>query len=358
MVSVSRTALASFMTEILRSGGMDPESAAVAADCFAEADASGVSTHGAARLAAYHDALMRGQINARPDIRTERDAVFLRIDGDNGLGPAVAARMARAACDVAKETGMCLATVRHSNHFGIASYYADMATRQGMIAMVFSNASPTVAPFGGREARLGTNPVALAAPGGTREDGFTLDMATSVVSRGRIRQMGGDDATVPDDWAVTATGDPARTVAEVMSGALRPFGGARGSGIALFVDLMAGVLSNGSFGTDLGTMYSDGNRPSGTGHAMIVIDAERALGSGDWGERFDAFARGIRTSRPDLDHDAVSLPGDRRARTRNETARTGIPLRGAVWDSLRDLSDRTGIPLPEHRPDQMQGMTA
>lgn len=346
MAIVPIEALQSFTADILQSAGMDTRSAQIAATCFAEADASGVSTHGVARLGAYHAALSRGAINRTPDIRVERDAGFVRVDGDNGLGPVVATSLTQAAIEAAKETGLCFATARRSNHFGIASHYADMATRERLVALMFSNAAPTVAPHGGREAMLGTNPVALAAPGGRTEPGFSLDMATSVVSRGRLRLMGGDEIKVPSDWAVRSDGHPAETVGEVMAGALRPFGEARGSGLALFVDLLAGVMANAKFGADIGTMYRASAEPAGTGHAMILIDAERAIGPSDWADRFDSFARAIRTSQPDLSHETVALPGDRRAGHRARSLREGIELGDAIWRGLQDLSDSTGVPLP------------
>lgn len=354
MVSVPIEALTAFMTDVLESAGMDRATASIGAACFAEADASGVTTHGAARLAAYHAALLRGAINATPDIRVETEASFVRVDGDNGLGPVVATHLTRAAIAVTREHGMCFATARRSNHFGIASYYADMAAREGMVAIVFSNAAPTVAPFGGREPRIGTNPIAMAAPAGDTENGFSLDMATSVVSRGRLRQMGGDSTPVPSGWAVRTDGQPARTVGEVMAGALHPFGDARGSGLATFTDLIAGVLSNASFGSDVGTMYRDTAEPAGTGHAMIFIDAQRALGAETWPERFDAFARNIRQSQPDAAHDAVLLPGDRREKHRSRSLREGVEIGETTWRSLQELSRSTAIPLPV----EMEGSTA
>lgn len=346
MPTVSQVDLERFIAGALAATGMPQRDAVRAAAVFSEADASGVTTHGIARLGAYIGALEAGMINLAPAITIGGDDAIVVIDGDNGLGPVVASRAIEQAIRMARRYGVSLCLVRNSNHFGMASVYADRAAAAGMVCIAFSNAAPTVAAYGGRTPVLGTNPIAAAAPGGSAQAGVSMDFSTSAVSRGRLRTALRRGETLPEGWAVGPDGRPARTPEAAMAGALIGVGGPKGTGLAILADLLSGVLSGSAFSTHVGSMYGSRDRPAGTGHAFLCIDIARARPEGDYPERWDRFAASIRESVPLEDVPAVILPGDRRARARGSSAQTGIQVEGALWDECLVLAERFGIAPP------------
>ncbi|MFN4099345.1 MAG: Ldh family oxidoreductase [Pararhodobacter sp.] len=346
MPVVSQADLELFIAEALAAAGMPGPDALRAAAVFAEADASGVTTHGIARLGAYVGALEAGMINVAPQIAISGSEAIVVVDGDNGLGPVVASRAIGQAIEVARRFGVSLCLVQNSNHFGMASFYADRASAAGMVCIAFSNAAPTVAPHGGRAPVLGTNPIAASAPGGPAQPGVSMDFSTSTVSRGRIRTALRRGEALPEGWAVGPDGRPALTPEAAMEGALIGLGGPKGTGLAILADLLSGVLSGSAFSTFVGSMYGSRERPAGTGHAFLCIDIARARPEGDYPERWDRFAASLRDSAPLEDVPAVVLPGDRRARMRADSARAGIRLEAALWDECLELSSRLGIAPP------------
>lgn len=346
MPKIGLTDLEGFIAGALAAAGMPNADAACAAAVFAEADAAGVTTHGVARLGAYVGALEAGMINVAPKITVEGEDAIVVIDGDNGLGPVVASCAIEQAIRVAGRCGISLCLVRNSNHFGMASFYADRAAAAGMVCIAFSNAAPTVAAHGGRTPVLGTNPIAAAAPGGRVEPGLSMDFATSTVSRGRIRTALRSGETLPEGWAVGPDGRPARSAEDAMEGALTGFGGPKGTGLAILADLLSGVLSGSAFSTLVGSMYGSRERAAGTGHAFVCIDIARARPGGDYPERWDRFAATVRGSVPLEGVPAVVLPGDRRSRARARSRAEGISIEDSLWASCLSLAERLGIAPP------------
>jgi len=338
--------LEGFIARALAAAGMPGTDAACAAAVFAEADASGVTTHGIARLGAYIGALEAGMINVAPKITVEGDDAIVVIDGDNGLGPVVASCAVEQAIKAAGRNGISLCLVRNSNHFGMASFYTDRAAAAGMVCIAFSNAAPTVAAHGGRTPVLGTNPIAAAAPGGHVQSGVSMDFATSTVSRGRIRTALRSGEALPEGWAVGPDGHPARSAEDAMEGALTGFGGPKGTGLAILADLLSGVLSGSAFSTLVGSMYGSRERAAGTGHAFLCIDIARARPEGDYPERWDRFAATVRGSVPLEGVPDVVLPGDRRSHARMQAQADGVTVEASLWASCLSLAERLGIAPP------------
>jgi LDH2 family malate/lactate/ureidoglycolate dehydrogenase len=228
----------------------------------------------------------------------------------------------RLAVVMARETGVGVVGVRNSNFFGAGSYYVNMAAEAGMVSFAASNSFPKVAAHGGTLPVLGTNPLAFGAP---RRDGchFLLDMATSAVAGSTLRQKQTSGET--SDVSLTA------------AGALLPFGGAKGFGLAMMVEIVAGVMTGAGVGAGVASMYRDLEKPGNNGHFMLAINAGRWLALEDFEERIEALALAVKASGP-----GVALPGEARFRQRKQ----GLELSDRTLSGLNRLAHEAGLQFP------------
>src|SRR5918998_2573073 len=255
MVYVAPDAAKAFTQALLTAHGLPDDDAEIVAECLVKADLRGVDTHGIMRLPGYLDRLRRGLINARPHLEAKRvTPVAALIDGQDGFGFVVATRAMSAAIAVAAAYGIGIVAVRRSTHFGMAAQYVLQAIEAGYLSLVFTNASPSMPPWGGREALLGTSPFAAGAPGG-REAPFVLDMSPAVAARGKIRRAERRGERIPEGYALDAEGRPTTDPVKALQGVVLPIGGPKGSGIAMLMDIFGGVISGASFGGDVGDQY-------------------------------------------------------------------------------------------------------
>jgi LDH2 family malate/lactate/ureidoglycolate dehydrogenase len=226
---------------------------------------------------------------------------------------------------------------RGSNHFGPVAPYGLLAAEAGFASIIGSNATTTIAPTGGRDARLGNSPVGFAVPhpGGRP---ILLDMAMSVVARAKIRDALKRGAAIPESWATDKEGRPTTDPKAALDGFLLPIGGYKGYGLALVVDLFAGLLSGAAYLTHVKSWVDAPGEPQDLGHFFILIDAMR-LGSPEWlAERMRDFA-GILHGTPASDPQApVLLPGERELDRYEKQLRDGIELDGAVLQALEKLA--------------------
>ena len=204
-----------------------------------------------ARLPQYLDRVTNGIVKARPNITvTEKAPVVAHVDGDNGFGFIVATRGMDEAIERAQTYGVGVVTANNSNHFGMAATYVQQALDAGMISLVFTNSAKQMPPFGGKETLLGISPFAAGAPSGD-EVPYILDMAPSVVAKGKIRKAARRGEKIPLGWAYDAEGRPTEDAETALSGSMAPIGGPKGSGIAILMDIMSGVLSGSAFGGEV-----------------------------------------------------------------------------------------------------------
>lgn len=226
-ISFQKNSLIDYVVRFFTALQVPEEDARIAADVLVSADLRGIHSHGVIRLNSYYgDRLQNGRINPNTPVKTiQEQASSLVLDGGNGLGPVVAFKAMSQCIAKAKATGLSITTVRNSNHFGIAGFYAMMALPEDMIGICLTNSQPLVAPTYGREPALGTNPIALAAPAG-KERPYVLDMATSIVSIGKIVVHEKTGQTIPEGWGINQAGAITTNPAEVShGGALLPLGG-------------------------------------------------------------------------------------------------------------------------------------
>ena len=345
--------LGEFTAALLVGMGVAPAEARAAADLLLLADLRGVDSHGVARLPFYAARFRRGLIRADAELVLLREGpATIAFDAGDGFGLVMAPRVMQCCIAKAEETGLCLATVRHSNHFGIAGAYSLMAARRGLSVMAMTNASPLVVPTFGAQPMLGTNPLAVAVP--TSADGSTsplvLDMSTSAVAWGKIEVARRAGAPIPLGWAVDESGAP--TTDPFAARWLTPLGGVRetsghkGYGLGTVVDVLCGPLAGAAWGTHvLGSRGPD--RPANVGHTFMAWRIDAFRDPEEFFADLAAMLAELRNTPPAPGHEAtgVMVPGDPEVRAEVLNRRLGVPVRRPVLEELRVLAGELGVPF-------------
>jgi LDH2 family malate/lactate/ureidoglycolate dehydrogenase len=362
-VRIQPEALARLCGDVLQAMGVSPEEAAIVADVLVTADLRGTSSHGTARLGLYVSELRAGYTRMKPAVRIVRETpVTALLDGDGGLGPPVASRAMRTALDKAEEVGAGLVSVRNSNHFGIAAYYAMMALERDMIGIAMTNASVLATPTFGRDAMLGTNPISVAAPAGNAYP-YVLDMATSTVSYGKVEVYGREGRALPMGWALDETGAGTTDATRVMDnlerrkgaggGGLLPLGGIgellgghKGYGLALMVDILSGVLPGAGYADRMYlTDDEGGGLPANVGHffGAIRIDAFRPVE--EFKATMDDLIRRLKATPKLAGEERIYIHGEKEFEAAAERQRSGVTLHPDTVASLRAYADEFGVPF-------------
>lgn len=268
------------------------------------------------------------------------------LDGDNGFGFIVATRAMEEAVNRAQIYGIGMVTANHSNHFGMAATYVLQALERDMISLVFTNSAKQMPPFGGKETLLGISPFAAGAPSNT-EIPYILDMAPSVVAKGKIRKAARRGESIPLGWALDADGNPTTDAEVALNGSMAPIGGPKGSGIAILMDIMSGVLGGAAFGGEVGDQYKD-PRPQNAGHCFIAIKPDVFLSTVDFKERMDTLVKRVHSAVPAPGFDEVLFPGEPEHRLGVQRRKEGIPYADAEKQMFVDTANRfevTGLHL-------------
>ena len=326
--------LEALATRALQGLGLTAANAATAARILVMGDLFGHATHGVLRLESYGDRIRNGAISATAEPLVEEAApAIARVDGNGAVGPLVGMAALQAASQRARELGVGIAFVRNGNHFGAIAPYCYLAAQQGFATIIGSNASITIAPSGGREERLGNNPLGIGVPrpGG---DPIILDMAMSVVARGKIRAAVKKGVDIPSTWATDRQGRPTTDPKQALDGFLLPFGGYKGYGLALMVDLFAGLLSGAAYLTHVRSWLDQPTEPGNLGHFFVAIDTAR-LGSGEWlAQRVADFAAIVHDTPRADPAQPVRLPGEIEMENLARHRREGIDIDPALRAKL------------------------
>jgi LDH2 family malate/lactate/ureidoglycolate dehydrogenase len=346
---VRAEAIRDFIARSLAAVGVTADDSARIAELMTEADLTGADAHGVFRLAQYVKRVRDGGFNPRADIRVSRTAsATALIDGDNGFGHLVMTRAADAAIALAREAGVGWVGVRRSNHAGPAGIYAAMPAEHGMIGIYAAVANANhMAVWGGSELLLGTNPLAIGIPA-REKSALVLDMATTVVSYGTIKKYALQGRQLPEGWFInradsTPLTDPRRSA----EGLLLPIGGYKGSGLALMLGLIAGVLNGAAFGRDVVDFNADSSSECNTGHFILALDVARFMPLKAFAAEVDRHLDDLRGSQLLPGFDIIRLPGDRRRLCQQERNRDGVPLPLALVAQLDELAIQLKIdPLP------------
>ncbi|HKY49007.1 MAG TPA: Ldh family oxidoreductase, partial [Acidimicrobiia bacterium] len=335
--------LAEFAAAALRAAGVSEVEASVTADRLIEADLRGRTGHGMIRLPSYIERIQAGAINLTPNLKIRHEtATSALVDGDNGLGQVVMTRATELAIDKAKASGLAMVGTVHSNHAGAAGVYTAMALRHDLAALYFAVANANgLAPWGGRERLLGTNPIAAAFPAG-EEVPFQLDIATTVASHGsiRVKQLAGEP--LPEGWVIDADGNPITDPLLVDEGFLMPIGGYKGSGLNIMIGALAGIMTGAAFGRSVVNFRHDLTTPTNTGQAIIVIRPDLFIPMDHYKHEMDRQLRELRASQS-MTGEPVRLPGERATESEIEQRRSGIPVPASLITDLNTLAERLGM---------------
>lgn len=335
--------LVRFASELLRSTGVSDSDAQTCAARLLDADTRGQRAHGIARLPAYIRRIQEGGLNptAVPHLQRE-SAVSALVDGDNGLGPVVMTFATELAIAKARQSGLAWIGVCKSNHAGANGVYAQMVVDADMVGIVAAVANTNqMAPWGGTERLLGPNPIAIGLPSG-REQRFVLDMATTTVSFGTVRQRAASGQQLPVGWMIDRSGLPVTDPGAIDNATLVPIGGYKGYGLSLAIAALAGVLNTAASGSEVVDHYQDWTTPTNTGQLVIALDPELFRPLADFKEDLDARLNEIRSSEPMDNVQAVIIPGDRSAVSATKAARVGIEVSASLLVELQRLAERLG----------------
>jgi LDH2 family malate/lactate/ureidoglycolate dehydrogenase len=341
-LNVSAADAQTFVTSILIGNGVARENAAVISRCLIAADLRGIDTHGMNRIPSYMERIRQGVLNATaaPTL-TQITPVVAQIDGNNGFG-FLAADAGMAACiESAKIYGIGMASIKHSNHFGMSAWIVQKALEADMMSLVFTNSSPALPAFGGKSKLLGVSPLACGAPG--KENSFILDMAPSVAARGKIYKAKRRGEKIPLDWALDKEGRPTDDPeAALDGGVMLPMGGPKGSGLAVMMDVFSGVLSGSAFAGDVTGPY-DPSKPSNVGHFLVAIKPDLFMSLEDFRERMQVLYDRVVGAEKALGVEKIYFPGEIEQLQQKEREKTGIPLVQAEVDALNKEAERVQV---------------
>jgi len=331
-----------FVQSVLIGNGVPPENAAIVADCLVLADLRGVDTHGVNRIPSYMERIRKGVLDAKASPTLHQvTPVVAQVDGKNGFG-FVAAHMGMArAIEMAKEFGIGMVSVKHSNHFGMSAWVVQQALDAGMMSLVFTNSSPALPVWGGRSKLMGVSPIACGAPAG-KERPFILDMAPSVAARGKIYKAARRGEKIPTDWALDGEGRPTDDPNKALEGVMLPMGGPKGSALAIMMDVFSGVLSGSAFAGHVANPY-DPSRPADVGHFLIALKPDLFMSLEEFKERMDYLYRRVVDSDKAAGVDRIYYPGEIEQLTHEERLKTGIPYVEAEIEALNKEAERVGV---------------
>jgi LDH2 family malate/lactate/ureidoglycolate dehydrogenase len=348
------------IVSILTAWGMDPQAVETTATVMLATDLSGVDSHGVSMLMDYENSRLKGKLNVRAQPRIVRqNAVTALIDADAGLGHPAAVLGMQTAIAKARESGVGVVTVRNSHHFGAAGYYASLACAAGMVGMVTSaTRSVNTVPTRGRDAVLGTNPIAFAAPA-ARNRPFLLDMATATTAANKIKVLELNGKSVPAGWVFDGQGRPVTDATQAMDiiyhrkgddgGGLTPVGGAeqtagyKGYGLAMLAHILGGTLSGASF-SPIRNQTQKPQDPDNLGHFFMAIDPTVFRAAGEFEDDLDAaidHMHAIPPVNPDL---PVLVAGDPEAAKRADRLKNGVPVPVTLAASIAAICKRAEVP--------------
>ena len=338
--------LEAFVARLFERAGLPPDHAAIVADGLVAANLRGIDLHGVSRIPMYLTRLRHNVVNPRPNITAQHVAAAVAlVDGDNGMGFMAARRAMDEAIALAKDAGIGFVGVRRSTHYGMAAIYVMQAIAKGHIGFAWTNSSPAIPAWGGRTAFLGAAPLAAAIPGGHTP--YVLDMAMTVIARGKIRLAAMHGEEIAEGLALDADGRPTRDAKKAFEGVCLPFGGVKGAALSMLMDLMCGVLTGANYAGAVKSLYFDHSEPQNVGHVCIAIRPDLFMPKQEFEQRMDNFVDTLKAQPRAVGVEEILMPGEPEERVEAERRRTGIPVTQDVIRLLREEADNSGIVFPD-----------
>ena len=319
--------------DVLQHHQTSTENAKEVADALICAEIDGQSGHGLSRIPSYIQQLSSGKVdgNAKPIIVSSNGAV-IRIDAKNGFAYPALSLAIKEVASCSKKYGIAVASISHSHHFGQAGRHVERLAESGLIGLMFGNTPKAITPWGGSQALFGTNPIAFSAPRG-KAPPLVVDLSLSKVARGKVMLANQKNERIPQGWAIDEQGNPTTDAKKALAGAMLPIGDAKGSALALMVEILSAALTGSNFGFEASSFFdSEGDSP-GVGQLIIAIDP--GFFSGDvFSERMETIISAI------LEQPSTRLPGNKRLEKRKWREKTKkIAVSKELYDEIGKLTE-------------------
>ena len=308
------------------------ENAKEVADALICAEIDGQSGHGLSRVPSYIQQLSSGKVdgNAKPTIVGSNGAV-IRIDAKNGFAYPALSLAIKELVSCSKKYGIAVASISHSHHFGQAGRHVERLAESELIGLMFGNTPKAIPPWGGSKALYGTNPIAFSVPR-SKTPPLVIDLSLSKVARGKVMMANQKNERIPQGWAIDEQGNPTSDAKKALAGAMLPIGDAKGSALALMIEILSAALTGSNFGFEASSFFdSEGDSP-GVGQLIIAIDP--SFFSGDvFSERVETIVSAI------LDQPSTRLPGNKRLEKRKWREKTKkIAISQELYDEVTKLT--------------------
>ena len=339
--------LAAFCVACFEKLGVPAAHARLTADNLIFANVRGVDSHGVIRLKIYIERLRAGGFKpkVRPKLVSDKPSSAL-LDAHHGIGQVAAMAAMKLAITKARTTGAAVVSVRNSNHFGASAFYAMRAVERGMIGLACTNAGPSMAPTGGCAGRLGNNAIAIAVPAGEFPP-LILDMATGAVAWGKIFVAQQKKQKIPTTWALDKHGQPTDDPnAAAHQGLIQPFGGYKGYGLSLFIDVLTGVLTGSGFSTYINSLYQQIDKPSGIAHTCAAVRIDGFIPLAAFRRRMDEIIGLMRACPKAAGTERIFVPGEIEFEMERRRRAEGIPLNEELAGELKALGANLKVKFP------------
>jgi len=344
MQYLSITQAEDFIAKALQANHVPAADAITVAQLMVKSDLVGADGHGIFRLPAYIKRIRAGGINLNPNIYIEREqGATALLNGDNALGHLVMNKAVELALEKVKQHSVCWVGSHYGNHSGAASVYVRKLAEQGYIGiyMAVGNANH-MAPWGGIDLLLSTNPIAIAVPAGDHPT-VLLDIATTVAAYGKVKVAAQKGESIPDTWMIDRNGQPITDPKKSSEGSLLPIGGYKGYGLAVMIGLLAGALNNAAVGKDTVDFNAHHDLITNTGQTIIAVDPSAFGDKEQFIERVIALVNDLKASSKLPGVNQIRVPGDGAAKVMSERLKIGIPISTELQESLNQCAKECGI---------------
>jgi len=348
MPTFTKEKIVDVCTAIIKAAGMSHDNAQRIADLLADANSTGHDSHGIIRIPQYLAAIESNDILPNAEVKVVRENPLTAIvDGNWGFGQITMSRAVEIGLEKASNSGLSAITVRNANHIGRLGSYVDHIARQGMIGLLFVNAMGTpafrMAPWGGTEPRLVTDPLAFGIPSPSG-DPIVMDMTTTVVAEGKVRIKRNRGEQTPDGWLLDSEGNPTNDP-EVLYGeplgSILPLGGTaaghKGYGLNIAIELLAGVLSGA------GCVGKDERLSNGV--LLVILDIEQFLPLEEFYQESEVFINHVKSSPPAAGFDEILLPGEIEAKVKRQRTEEGIFVEDETWEQILEWATKLEVEL-------------
>ena len=333
--------LTNLINKIFLGRGLSPKHSMISAKAIINAELVGAHSHGLSRLKMYCDRIDKKVINPKPKIKIKNISKSIsKVDADNSIGFVAADIAIKKVIKNAKETGIGLVGVKKSGHYGLSGYYAEQATNKNLVAMIFTNAPPAVAPHGALKSLFGTNPICFGTPTGSKIP-FILDTSISMINRGKIRVAARNNKKIPEGVALDKNGKPTIDAKKALQGVQLPIAGFRGSGLAWMVDILSGVLTGGNHAGRVKDPFDDFTGPQNIGHLFFAFKPN--LFVSDYNKRIKNNIRTIKALPKIKGINEIMYPGQNKFKRFKINSRKKINIPSNIKKDITKLVSKNTI---------------